>query len=544
MRCLLVVLLYAGFVAAAILACAAVADAHLTEALARGSEVAIAHEDEIYNGDYDALAGAGMGGSEAIVFGAGDEVLFTTSTSFSRAVSVDDLEFINDYSMDNHFFVMEEGTGDEPRYRVMWVGPNDETGFDRIASYAVLDHDLNIVEGTLFEGRRALTPEQFGLLNGVIELPDPVDGDAAGRQGSHPFSLILGSGQYVLYRTQGTSDTGEQRILVVADPVVDRGDYSRAADESHGIWLLLIPVVGAATVALLAVERRLIRAATLPLANAFAQYAEHGSVEVASVQVASELRPAYDGFVDLARRLERAQADKQRMIADISHDIKTPLTVIRGYAQAFRDGMVPPGRADAYAQALCDKAEVVSRMAETLGAYAATEHPDYRCERILCDLGEKLRAICAGLEPVAAQYGCELAYELPHGAVPVELDAELLRRAVTNLVSNACVHNGAGTKVAVRCAVEGGPGGAGLARVLVLDDGAGIVPELASSVFDPFVTSNVARQVGKGTGLGLAIARRCVELNGGSIELVRAPGTWSTCFAITLPLAQAPGQGC
>lgn len=560
-RCLLVAGLYAGFVALSIWTCANVADAHLNNAFPSALSVLGERREEVFNGSYDALADRNLGDSEALVLDGDGVVLFSTSTSFSQAVGVDDLEFINEHDLESRFYVLQEGTDEEPYYRVLRLTIDERTGFDNVEGYALLDGDLNIVDGTLFTGRDSITPEQFGLLNGVIEIPGArraaeaagetqaaaADGAVDGAQDvaaasakaedGYPFTNILQKGQYIITRTQGESDAGALRILVVADPVIDGDAYERVVEESRDIWLVLIPVLGVATIALFVAEMRLIRASTVPLASAFAGYAARGSAGVKPLHVASELQPAYDGFVELARRLERAQSDKQRMITDISHDIKTPLTVIRGYAQAFRDGMVPPQSVATYAQALCDKAEIATRMVETLGAYAAMEHPEYQVSREVCDLAATLELICDGLEPVAAQRGCELVCTIGDGPLPVQLDVELMRRALTNLVSNACLHNGPGTTVSVSCGRAELHGDARVARVLVADDGNGIDPELAARVFDPFVTSNVARQVGKGTGLGLAIVRRCVELNGGAIELMtEPPAPWSTCFSITLPL--------
>lgn len=546
-RCLTVAGVYVAAMALVIMGISLIAEQHV-ESISAGVNAIEPYEDAIFNGDYDALASPVFKGCESLVLDENGVALYASSTEFAQAIRPSDLDFIGSYDEYGHYIVFEEYFNDMPRYRVMGTGMDYETGMECITSYALLDADLNIVEGDLFSNRTRLTTREFGLLLGIYDPDDAGliglgDGDSTTAEISvmedvssegYRISGILTENQYVINKFIGTNDAGEPRAIVFAVPTLKGGEYRRAVDEAQHFWWALVPVGGVATMLMLWAEVRIIRSATRPLSRAIAGYGETREVSIGRNAVATELRPVLDGFVALTDDLERSQAEKQRMIADISHDVKTPLTVIRGYAQAFRDGMVPPERTRAIAQALCDKAEIASNMVEALGAYAATEHPDYQAERVDCDLTAVLRTIAEGLEPTVVQHGGMFSYDIPEGPVPARLDVELLRRALTNLAVNACVHNDAGVAVAMRCHVDDAPGSGVVVTVQVLDNGRGIDPALVEHVFDPFVTSNVARQVGKGTGLGLSIARRCVELNGGTIELDCAPAPWSTCFTITL----------
>lgn len=546
-RCLAVAGVYVAAMALVITGISLVAEQHVAS-VAVGVNAVEPNEDAIFNGDYDALTSPMLKGCESLVLDENGVALYASSTEFAQAIRPSDLDFIGSYDEYGHYIVFEEFFDNTPRYRVMGTGMDPETGMECITSYALLDADLNIIEGNLFSNRSRLTTREFGLLLGIYD-PDGAglvglgDGDSTATELSvmedessegYRISGILTENQYVINKFIGVNDAGEPRAIVFAVPTTTGAAYRRAADEAQRFWWVLVPVGGVATVLMLWAEVRIIRSATMPLSRAIAGYGEKREVHLERDAVATELRPVLDGFVALTDDLERSQAEKQRMIADISHDVKTPLTVIRGYAQAFRDGMVPPERTQAFAQALCDKAEIASNMVEALGTYAATEHPDYHAERVDCDLTAVLRTIAEGLKPTVAQHGGTFSCEIPEGPVPARLDEELLRRALTNLAVNACVHNDAGVAVAMRCHVDDAPGSGRVATLQVLDNGRGIDPALVEHVFDPFVTSNVARQVGKGTGLGLSIARRCVEFNGGAIELSCAPEPWSTCFTITL----------
>lgn len=537
-RCLLVVGLYAAFIALSVFMVAGVSDAHLSNAFVSDAEFAKV-EERVLNDEYAVLAEQRFAGMEVLVIDDAGTVLYASSSRFAQAIGRDDIAFVSEEEWDARFCVFEEQIDGETMYRVLWLGGHDETGFETVMGYGLLDGDLNVVEGTIFGDRTSITPEQFGLLNGVFEFPRTAAGGAgeSGEDG-YPFNMVLQDGQYVISRTQGENDRGEARILIRAVPVINSEDYSRVLAESQGMMLALVPIIAVATVVLFIAETRLIRSSTLPLVRAIENYSVTRRVDADPGRTASELVPVYTGFVDLTRRLERAQADKQRMISDVSHDIKTPLTVIRGYAQAFRDGVVPAERMAACADALCAKTEMAVSMVESLSEYAAAEHPEYQGYLQPADLAREVERICTDLESIVEQHGDTLEVLIGPEQIEARVDIELVRRAIVNLVSNACIHNASGTRVGVLCAREEGAGGHAIARVRVLDDGAGIEEGLASSIFDPFVTSNTARSAGKGTGLGLSIARRFVELNGGSLRLVEdPPDPWVTCFEITIPCA-------
>lgn len=529
-RCLVVVGVYALALAFAVWAVSGISDAYVRDAFPSGSDLE-KYKQEILDGNYAVLMGRRFEKIESLVIDEDGSLLFASSAEMAQAIGVDDLEFINisERSWETYFEVLEDERDGERVYRVLWLGIDEETGFQRVASYALLDKDLNIIDGPLFAGRKSITPEQFGLLNGIIDL----SGHAEAPSEDEGYSAILRDGQYVLGRMQGASSNGEQRVIIFAIPAIDSNDYSRVMSESkHLMVLLLVPIIGVATAVLLIIEMRIIRSAIAPVARAIAGYEAKGGVDIDQERIVSELRPVCEGFVGLTRRLEREQAEKQRIIADISHDIKTPLTVIRGYAQAFEDGVVPDACAPSCARALCEKVDVAASLVEELREYAFVEHPAYRCDPQPCDLVETVRSICRELAPLTEQHGCTLEFDAPHGSVPVRIDAALLSRAMGNLVSNACVHNERGTRVRVACAMRGD-----IATASVEDDGRGISPGIADSVFDPFVTGNVSRMAGKGTGLGLSIAKRLIELNGGTLRLVSpAPSPWSTRFEAVFPL--------
>lgn len=531
------------FIALSVMAVAALSDSFLRDAFPDFNDV-LQYRSQIINGDYRPLATHRFDSCEVLVFDEKGNALYASSTDFAQAIRLSDLEFIGDRSSPSHYLVMEDEYEGRSAYRVLRLVANADSGFERCAAECYLDKNLNIVAGTLFAPRTHLTYREFYLLLGIYEWSGREDEWAASHDevasevtDSDAPSAILKNDQYVIERYSEMNDAGEFRTIVFASPTIDSYRLNMVTQQAQAIWFVLIPVVGAATVVLFFLESRLIRNATNPLSQAIAGYADKGEVDIDARRVSVELRPMLDSFKELTETLERSQADKRRMIADVSHDVKTPLTVIRGYAQAFRDGMVPPGKEGFYANALCEKAEVAARMVESLAEYAAMEHPEYQARLVSCDFGGEILGICASLQSYVEQQADTLSWDIDDASMPACIDRELLRRLITNLVGNACVHNDAGTSIAVTCRRAADERGVAQAIVTVSDNGCGISPELSKQVFNEFVTKNEARTSGEGTGLGLAIARRCAELNGGTIHLVEHPDApWSTQFVLTLPL--------
>ena len=280
------------------------------------------------------------------------------------------------------------------------------------------------------------------------------------------------------------------------------------------------------------------------------------SVGITGVREVNEVLAAMDRMrASLAESLEaryRAERRQRDQVAALAHDLKTPLTVIYGYAQAFRDGRVPPEKEQDYHRIIGEKALAASELIDTLFAYAKMEHPEYAPNLEPWRVDELVRSVAHEAEAQVEQAGCSL-FVVPEGASLAQaargdespgtaasnaepiarIDRQLFHRLLMNLISNACAHNPSGTSIYLACEVDAGRG---LVRVRVADTGTGIPDHIASHAFDPFVTENAARSTNGGTGLGLTIARRAAELMGGTLTLSpNPPHPCATEFVIELP---------
>ena len=256
-----------------------------------------------------------------------------------------------------------------------------------------------------------------------------------------------------------------------------------------------------------------------------------------------ELAPVYRNFIGLMDMLRDARDGQKRIVADLSHDLKTPLAVLYGYAMAFCDGRVPKEDEQRYHRIIAEKSLAASELIDTLAAYATMDHPDFIPHLERRHVDELLRDIEHEAASIAEQSGCSVEMKLSNTATeevpPVLVDEQLLRRALLNLAGNACHHNPAGTQVVIFCErVSAASPRDELVRSSVADTGSGIAPEIADTLFDPFVTRNTARTSNAGTGLGLAITQKCISLMSGTIYVAKTPREgFSTEFVIDLPVA-------
>ncbi|KUP21700.1 sensor histidine kinase [Paenibacillus sp. DMB5] len=226
---------------------------------------------------------------------------------------------------------------------------------------------------------------------------------------------------------------------------------------------------------------------------------------------------------------QRAEDSKQRMIMDLSHDLKTPITSIQGYAQALYEGRVEDAeRQRKYLSYIYNKSFQVTRLIQNMMELLKTDSPDFLLKMGRHELGDFLREIIAGAYGEIEQKQFTLRLEVPDDDVFAQFDPELLSRVVQNLIDNALEYNPPGTTLRVGLVPT-----PGAVVIQIADNGVGIPKELRSTIFDPFVRGDEARTASGGTGLGLAIARKNTERMGGTLVLTSSKQE-ATVFTITI----------
>ncbi len=263
-----------------------------------------------------------------------------------------------------------------------------------------------------------------------------------------------------------------------------------------------------------------------------------GGTEPVVYKGPSEFMQICESFNAMSRRLEESEqerqkleAERQKMLADISHDLKTPVTVIRGYATALTQQLVPPEEQRQYLMAISRKAENLSELVDSFHEFSKLAHPQFVLEKSKIELCEYAREYLAGKYDEICLAGFELEPEIPDETIYCAIDKVQFARALDNLISNSLRHSGAGAVITFLIYSDDDA-----AHIIVADNGTGIPFNAASTIFEPFVTGDDARGA-HGSGLGLAIAKKTVIEHGGYIRLVIPPENgYSTEFEIVIPI--------
>lgn len=224
-------------------------------------------------------------------------------------------------------------------------------------------------------------------------------------------------------------------------------------------------------------------------------------------------------FNEMLDRLEEAFATQRRFVDDAGHELRTPITVIRGQLELMGED---PDERKQTMEIVNSELDRMSRMVEDLLTLARSETPEFIERRPidLADFMEEMQVKVSGL------VGREVALE-EAGQGVFSGDRQRLTQAVTNLVRNSVEHGGPEVRVSI-----GGSIDAGVVRLWVTNDGPGIPEEVRARMFERFYRGS-GRRSGTGAGLGLAIVRAIVEGHGGRIDLESRPGR--TQFEISLP---------
>ncbi|MCM1179641.1 MAG: HAMP domain-containing histidine kinase [Clostridium sp.] len=255
---------------------------------------------------------------------------------------------------------------------------------------------------------------------------------------------------------------------------------------------------------------------------------------ILDIKTEAEFEQIVDTFNVMTRELEmqkeenaRLIAQKNQMLLELSHDIRTPIATIKSYANALEAGLVPEEKQEAYYHTIDVKADRVQVMTEEMFFMLKMDNPDYNLNRESVNASEFLRKICAEYYDEIEGAGFDFIIDIPEEEIVAWLDVKLFTRVVGNLLSNAAKYNKSGHTIGVLCEERNAE-----LHIRVTDDGEGIDDALAKQMFSAFVRGDKTRKSDGGTGLGLAISKIIVEKHGGQLAYRREDG--KNVFAIIM----------
>jgi len=233
-----------------------------------------------------------------------------------------------------------------------------------------------------------------------------------------------------------------------------------------------------------------------------------------------------------ARDAEREAYDRQRnlLLSDFAHDLRTPITTISGYAQALNDGVVrDPAMQRDYLEAIHRKSERMAELITLLFDYVKLGSAGFTLNKKPCDFNALVAEVTASLYTDIEDAGDELIVNIPETPFMAEADRAQTGRILHNLLINAIRHNEPGTMIAVTVRRL-----AGVELVAVADSGVKIEKK-AEDLFDPFVKGDDSRSGGKGSGLGLSISKKIADMHGWELTLEQPFESYTKAFVLKVP---------
>lgn len=245
-----------------------------------------------------------------------------------------------------------------------------------------------------------------------------------------------------------------------------------------------------------------------------------------TVRVASggpaDVQGVVAAFNTMTKRLATNETQRKRLLSDIAHELRTPLSIVQGTIEGMIDEVYPMDAA--HLNPLLDQTRVIARLLDDLQTVANAEAGMLTLHRSVTDVAELAADVAASWAPIGARSG--IGVTIAHAqSVTLDLDAGRMRQVLDNLMANAVRYTPDGGAIAL--AVSAKDGGA---EIVVADTGRGMAPDDAARMFERFVKSADSG----GSGLGLAIARSIVEAHGGSISAASELGQGTT-VTIRLP---------
>ena len=419
--------------------------------------------------NYGSIPMSKFPGCDFAIYDEDNELIYATNSDIALNIDGSDLEFINDYSSNYYYDVLNVVDKKNNKiikiYKTMYDSDMDE---DVVVASSVLNSDLEVESGTLFQKKDTLTDRELDLLKGYYSDEQMVE--------KYEFKTI---------------DKEKNRTLLFMSPSFTSSSYDDIVKSNEMTWLIAIP---------------------------FLMLIIFGETYFFN----KKLKKSLNSFTNLMEQLKVSEAeniniykDKQRIIADLSHDLKTPLTVIGGYSKAFLDDLVPSDKQKQYIETIYKKSMVATSSIDSLFLYANMAHPEYKLNKEYIDIVKYTRDYLALKYNEIEISKMSLDVNIKIDKCMVYIDQKEFRRIYENLINNSIKYNKSGTKIYFEMGIDE------YLYIIIGDNGIGIDNSLGDKVFDVFVTSNEARTSGNGTGLGLSIVKNLVEMHDGSITLVK-----------------------
>lgn len=406
----------------------------------------------------------------------------------------------------------------------------------------------------LLKNRTVFNNEYFDDMEYDVELVEVIDknlnviyraGDTEDTLYSYytkeELGYLLGTypEKYDVTKFSFTNKLNEKRTMIIKEEKINE----ERLEERLSFWSIssmvtVVVVYIVCTIIFVMALRKKVKKPLEKLEGAMYSLAEGKSKSIIDYSGPKEFVQICDSFNIMVNKLEdsevekdRLTSDKQRILSDISHDLKTPITTIQGYSKALVDGVISEEDLNKYLNIIYTKSTRLNELINMFYEYSKLEHPDFKLIFNKVDLSEYFRSYLAIKYEDILDAGFELDVDIPDEVLLCNIDKVQFLRVLDNLLGNATKHNPKGTIIYFKLIKEKYN-----YKIILADNGVGISEDIAKNIFDAFTVGDESRTNKEGSGLGLAIVKKIVEMHKGNIRLkVSNDKEYATIFEIIIP---------
>jgi signal transduction histidine kinase len=277
---------------------------------------------------------------------------------------------------------------------------------------------------------------------------------------------------------------------------------------------------------------RIVRGLGMPLGNVM-EAADRVAGGDYSVRVAEHgpppIRRLASSFNQMTERLGKSEQQRRNLMADVAHELRTPLSVVQGKLEGLLDGVY--SRDDVQLEEILSEVQVLSRLIEDLRTLTLSEAGVLKLEKEFTDVRDLIQTVGRAFATEASMRQIALKVDLPASLPALVIDAVRIRQVLNNLLSNALRHTPPGGLIETSAGTSAGTVDSKSIWIQVRDTGGGMTQTETERAFERFQKGAESR----GSGLGLTIARNLVVAHGGTIQAASQPGLGTT-IKLTLPV--------
>lgn len=277
------------------------------------------------------------------------------------------------------------------------------------------------------------------------------------------------------------------------------------------------------------------RGQTLPIReieNAVHEFTKGNLSRRVKLDCGGELQHLGDSINEMATELSTLEESRRNFVANVSHELRSPMTSVKGYIQAMLDGVIEGDERDRYLGVVLDETNRLTDLVSDLLDLSRLESGKFPMQIAAFDANEMVRRIILSFEKRIEDKNIDVELQLADDPCCVMGDVNRINQVVRNFIDNSVKFmNGDGSRLCVKTAVEGKN-----VRISVIDNGPGVNPEDQPHITERFYKADKAHTSGMGTGLGLSISKNILMQHSSRIEMSSVPG--NTVFSFVLPRAE------